>query len=265
MNIFAAIKKSINSDLHTPLNHTIWLNDYKTYGQDSYVYTHKDILHELYRDYGLSVNDEKTLYEALSYADSIGELGKAYGCIFSETDDFRNIDFTTVNTYSDLSERVVDPEILAIIGNNERALKVLLNNQGVLSALYNNHTETAPALASSPYLLSAAQKSDFYALTSKGTVIYNNSTTSYQTHYTGKVFILGVSQNFSSSSSRYTYVNTLEGEISATNDETDGTSGLVYRVNKFADGANIQPYYDPSATGPGSYSPTSYMSYLKIT
>ncbi len=62
-----ALGRKLNSRVaDIPLNHLIWLNDYKTYGENSYVFQDKDILHELYRS-PIAANDGKILDESLSY------------------------------------------------------------------------------------------------------------------------------------------------------------------------------------------------------
>lgn len=59
--------KKLNSQIEgVPLNHLIWLNDYKTYGEDSYVFQNKDMLHELYKS-GIAPNDGFILIDALEY------------------------------------------------------------------------------------------------------------------------------------------------------------------------------------------------------
>lgn len=60
------IKQSVNSYLDVPLNHIIWLNEYKTYGEDSYVFRDKDILNELYLS-KCALNDTYIYQNALSY------------------------------------------------------------------------------------------------------------------------------------------------------------------------------------------------------
>lgn len=52
--------------LNTPLNHIIWLNDYKTYGENSYVFKDKRILKELYAS-PIAANDNAIYDDAYSY------------------------------------------------------------------------------------------------------------------------------------------------------------------------------------------------------
>lgn len=57
----------VNSQaVDVPLNHLMWLADYKTYGENSYVFQNKDILHELYKS-PVAANDLKVCNEAFEY------------------------------------------------------------------------------------------------------------------------------------------------------------------------------------------------------
>ena len=77
----------VNSDPKTTLNHINWLTDYKIYGKNSYVFQNKDILHELYRDYKLTINDVCTISEVISYA---SEEGINFGSVFKNFVPFKN-------------------------------------------------------------------------------------------------------------------------------------------------------------------------------
>lgn len=52
----------INSDVEAPVNHLLWLHDYKVYGESSYVWNDKEKLHELYASE--AVNDKAIYSEA---------------------------------------------------------------------------------------------------------------------------------------------------------------------------------------------------------
>lgn len=72
----------INSDFNSPLNHLIWLNDYKTYGQNSYVYNDKDKWSELLSDYLLCMNDFGVAQYSLEYANTHNQAGKAFSAVY---------------------------------------------------------------------------------------------------------------------------------------------------------------------------------------
>lgn len=86
--------------LDTPLNHMIWLQDYKTYGENSYVFQNKDILHELYKS-SVAANDMQVCSEALDYLLSLDScLGSFIGSVFFS--DRANECLKTVDSVSDL-------------------------------------------------------------------------------------------------------------------------------------------------------------------
>lgn len=63
-----AIRKTVNTDaLITPNNHLAWVYDYKTYGEDSYVFNDKKKLYELYSDPYISLNDKAIAQEAIDF------------------------------------------------------------------------------------------------------------------------------------------------------------------------------------------------------
>lgn len=65
-----ALGKKLNSQIaNVPLNHLIWLQDYKTYGEDSYVFRDKRILKELYAS-PIAANDVQIYKEAKNYNSS---------------------------------------------------------------------------------------------------------------------------------------------------------------------------------------------------
>ena len=86
-----AIPMLINGDfLNAPLDVKMHLADYKMYGEDSYVFQQKELLHELYECTYLSMNDTDLLNEAFDYLlknnKHIGEtLSAVYGIDGKET------------------------------------------------------------------------------------------------------------------------------------------------------------------------------------
>ena len=75
----------INSDfMNVPLDKLLHLTDYKMYGEDSYVFQQKELLHGLYECTYLAMNDKELSAEALDYLlknnKNIGEaLSNVYG------------------------------------------------------------------------------------------------------------------------------------------------------------------------------------------
>ena len=319
--------------------HSIWLNDYKTYGEDSFVFNNKDILHELYRDYNISMNDNKIASEALDFAVNNDEIGLAMSMIYGVSDD------ESISSLDTLSEIARSEEAMSIVATNnllstmficnengmtaflaseiattalvgnseflntivasdsymgivvgdetimeilvsssefvtllvsnstamskvaesEIAMNVITANQSAMLILYNNYTATtvATTFLGSRYLLSACQNSPLYEVTVKAGNISTNTLSARRTHFSGKCLILGMSQGIDYNGAVYSsYVDTLNNTVSATIDKTYGNTGLVWRINRFGNGAKCHPMY-------GSYSATvsgnSYMAILKIS
>ena len=69
------LKLALNTDSQIPINHIIWLNDYKFYGEESYVYQDKNKLHELYKDGALCIHDKSILDEASNWCIDNGYAG----------------------------------------------------------------------------------------------------------------------------------------------------------------------------------------------
>ena len=69
------LKPVLNTDSRIPINHIIWLNDYKFYGDESYVYQDKNKLHELYKDGALCIHDKSILEEAANWCIDNGYAG----------------------------------------------------------------------------------------------------------------------------------------------------------------------------------------------
>jgi hypothetical protein len=69
------LKTVLNTDSRIPVNHIIWLNDYKFYGEESYVYQDKNVLHELYKDGALCIHDKSILDEASNWCIDNGYAG----------------------------------------------------------------------------------------------------------------------------------------------------------------------------------------------
>ena len=151
------------------------------------------------------------------------------------------------------------------VAESEIAMNVITANQSAMLILYNNYTATtvATTFLGSRYLLSACQNSPLYEVTVKAGNISTNTLSARRTHFSGKCLILGMSQGIDYNGAVYSsYVDTLNNTVSATIDKTYGNTGLVWRINRFGNGAKCHPMY-------GSYSATvsgnSYMAILKIS
>ena len=75
--------KKINSDMKVPLDVYQYLNDYRLWGEDSYVYQDKSKLHKLYETTVVSMNDLELSGEALEYLTTANKhIGKALGSVY---------------------------------------------------------------------------------------------------------------------------------------------------------------------------------------
>ena len=71
--------KKINSDMKVPLDVYQYLNDYRLWGEDSYVYQDKSKLHKLYETTVVSMNDRELMLEAFVYLiENNKHIGKAF-------------------------------------------------------------------------------------------------------------------------------------------------------------------------------------------
>lgn len=114
--------------------HSIWLNDYKTYGTDSYVYNNKDILHELYRDYELTMNDNNVYEEVLEFAIINSEVGEALAGIYNVV----STAFEGVTTLEELFNSETAMNALIEDSVYEITIPKLISNNTVLTGLCNN-------------------------------------------------------------------------------------------------------------------------------
>ena len=75
--------KKINSDMKVPLDVYQYMNDYKLWGKDSYVYQDKNKLHKLYETVIVSMNDLKLNGEAFEYLTANNKhIGKALSNVY---------------------------------------------------------------------------------------------------------------------------------------------------------------------------------------
>lgn len=143
MSDWAGIKKAINSDLSTPLNHLMWLNDYRIFGEESDVFQNKGILHELYGNYKLCMNTSSIQTEAFDYVVTNNtEVGKALASIKG----IYNAD--TIAQLTTVEEVVSTGRAMRSIAANETATKLMLSNEVTSGAIVNNETAMAEILNS---------------------------------------------------------------------------------------------------------------------
>ncbi len=151
---FAEIKKSVNTDLNTPLNHLSWLNDYKVFGNASYVFRNKAILNELYHSYTIVMNDESIYTEAFdAIAVEGSNVGKALAAI-------NGIDSAeTLKTLSAMNAVANSETAMNAVLNSETAMNAVLNSETAMNAVANSET-AMNAVANSETAMNAVLNSE---------------------------------------------------------------------------------------------------------
>jgi len=122
--------------------HLIWLNDYKTFGEDSYVFQNKDILHELYEDFSLVIHDMLIRVEALEYADKNNLAGQYLAAAYdiSNADSVKNIQTT--------SALVQNSAAMNVVRQSDVDMKALLDYNASMNALIKSTTAMNSVAAS---------------------------------------------------------------------------------------------------------------------
>ena len=100
--------------------HISWLTHYESMGKSSFVYNDKDILHELFSDYRMVMNDTNVNKEAFDYIIGTGSnVGEALSNIYGigEVDLLKSL-----NT---LDEVLSNETAMSAISNNEIATNLM--------------------------------------------------------------------------------------------------------------------------------------------
>lgn len=277
-----SLGKKLNSQIaDVPLNHLIWLNDYKTYGENSYVFRDKKILHELYKSYSITAVDSSIQTEAFNFLLDTNDknLGLFIGNMPEVKATENSIDWTSIHTIDQLfSDDVFDvirssekSEIRTFLigkyverlGSNQELMARACASSKALKMLYDLYTETdmSPFL-NSPYLYDSAMNSPLHETVSYTGTVRRNNTDGYVA-YNSPCFVLSASQTYANNMVSFTRVFTLSGIKSTTTAQAYGSDGTTMTVNDFASTAKMHPYYesDVSASATGG---TFYMSILKF-
>ena len=142
-----AIPMLINGDfLNAPLDVKMHLADYKMYGEDSYVFQQKELLHGLYECTYLSMNDKELSAEALEYLlknnKNIGEaLSNVYGI---ERKDI-------LSTLSTMQAVAASSTAMQAILASSTAMQAILASSTAMQTVAASSTAIAEILSSSNY------------------------------------------------------------------------------------------------------------------
>ena len=103
--------------------HISWLTHYESMGKSSFVYNDKDILHELFSDYRMVMNDTNVNKEAFDYIISTGSnVGEALSNIYG----IGEVDL--LKTLNTLDEVLSNETAMSAISNNEIATNLMADN-----------------------------------------------------------------------------------------------------------------------------------------
>lgn len=233
------------------------LRIYSEYIGDTNVPTHIDNLHNLDE----ICRDENALSDIVSAT-------KLYAFLFSNEyakgkllDAIKLYELCRAMGYSFKNYNSFSDCLTQICSDNEEMNK-LCASKAALCACYDHKDVSQSILSNSKYLLTAAQASPLYELHDSGSYeayIYRNE---YYTHYNQKCFVIGVSNTSSSFSNQSTLVKTLDGVISTTCDKSNGSDGLKFRINRFAESATADGRF--LQDGSGRVDKRNIMTYLRL-
>ena len=139
-----AIPMLINGDfLNAPLDVKMHLADYKMYGEDSYVFQQKELLHGLYECTYLSMNDRRINGEALEY---LAKNNKHIGEVLTAVFDLGSKD--VLKTLRNMQEVANSETAMTAVTNSETAIAAVLNSSTAMTAVANSETAMTAVLNS---------------------------------------------------------------------------------------------------------------------
>ena len=130
--------KKINSDMKVPLDVYQYLNDYRLWGEDSYVYQDKSKLHKLYETTVLSMNDMELSGEALEYLTTSNKhIGKAFGNVYG----IGRKDI--LSTLSTMQAVLNSSTAMQAVAASSTAMQAVLASSTAMQAVLNSSTAIA--------------------------------------------------------------------------------------------------------------------------
>ena len=136
--------KKINSDMKVPLDVYQYLNDYRLWGEDSYVYQDKSKLHKLYETTAVSMNDMDLNREVLEYLTTNNKhIGKAMGSVYG----IGRKD--TLYTLSTMSAVAASSTAMSAVAASSTAMSAVIASSTAMSAVAASSTAMSAVAASS--------------------------------------------------------------------------------------------------------------------
>ena len=131
-----AIPMLINSDfMNVPLDKLLHLTDYKMYGEDSFVFQQKELLHGLYECTYLSMNDRELVVDAFEY---LIENNKHIGKAFYDVYGIGRKD--TLSTLSTMQAVAASSTAMQAVANSSTAMQAVANSSRAMQAVANSST-----------------------------------------------------------------------------------------------------------------------------
>ena len=146
--------KKINSDMKVPLDVYQYLNDYRLWGEESYVYQDKTKLHKLYETTVVSMNDMELSGEALEYLVANNKhIGKALGNVYGigRKDILSALSTMTavLNSSTAMSAVINSSTAMSAVANSSTAMSAVANSSTAMSAVANSSTAMSAVINSS--------------------------------------------------------------------------------------------------------------------
>ena len=139
-----AIPMLINGDfLNAPLDVKMHLADYKMYGEDSYVFQQKELLHGLYECTYLSMNDRRINGEAFEY---LLKNNKHIGEVLTAVFDLGSKEI--IKTLENMTLVVNSQIAMTAVANSQTAMTAVANSQTAMTAVANSQTAITAVLNS---------------------------------------------------------------------------------------------------------------------
>ena len=136
--------KKINSDMKVPLDVYQYLNDYKLWGKESYVYQDKNKLHKLYETTVLSMNELKLNGEAFEYLTANNKhIGKALSNVY---DIEQKEELSTLTT---MREVAASSTAMQAVAASSTAMQAVLASSTVMQAVLASSTAMQAVASSS--------------------------------------------------------------------------------------------------------------------
>jgi len=150
---WAEVSKVNGDFLNAPLDLKMHLEDYKLYGEDSYVFQQKELLHGLYECTYLSLNDKELSAEALDYLlknnKNIGEaLSNVYGIerkdILSTLSTMQAVAASSTAMQAILASSTAMQAVAAsstamqAVAASSTAMQAVVNNEEMMTSILNS-------------------------------------------------------------------------------------------------------------------------------